>query len=294
MTDSRRSGLSSACVDSATLAAFVDGTLGPADRAAVLAHLSTCPDCYEVVAEVALTNEELKAAGEPVPADDPESAQSKGSSRRWGVYAAAGGALALAATLLLFILPQRNTLAPLVSIVGSERLTVARPTGDFLYGPLRSPLRGSTDDGRFQLRAEVLRLAERAGQTGAAVDLHAAGVAHLLAGDVAASVRALESAVKLKPEDPAIRSDLGAAYMTRFLQSGDPSDGRAAIEAFDRALARTPSLKEAWFNKALVLEQMNQPDAAAAAWSKYLELRAEPGWREEAIRRRDALTGRSK
>ena len=292
MVESQPGGASSACIDAVTLAAFVDGALDQAGRARVVAHLASCPDCTELVSEVIRTGEELQqpAVGEATDqfrkAEDRPPRKTVWSNRRG--LAALGG-LALAASLLTIVLNRGSALDPLVAIVGSERLTEARPTGEFRYGTMRSQLRGSSDTENLALLAEVARLRERAARTNAAADLHAAGVAQLVAGDAAASIQMLQSAVRAKPNDAAFLADLGAAYMTRFFDRGDQADAVAALETLDKALALSPSAKEARFNKALLLERLKRPAEAIAAWDSYLELPDQPGWRDEAMRRRDAL-----
>ena len=274
-------GFSPTCVDAATLAAFVDGTIDPAGRARVVAHVAACADCAELVGEVVRTAEEI-----PV--------ETRGKvlwMNRRGL-AAFGGLVAVAASLLLFVLNRGAALDPLVAAVGNERLTLARPTGGFQYGPLRSRVRGSSDSTNYQLLAEAKKLHDRALQTNAAADLHAAGVGQLVTGDTTNALDSLQSAARLAPDDATILTDLGATYLTRFVDRGDHSDAAAALDAFDRALALSPPLAEAWFNKALLLERMNRPADALTAWNKYLELSDDRGWREEAIRNRDDLQRR--
>jgi tetratricopeptide (TPR) repeat protein len=292
MADGDPGGFASACVDAATLAAFVDGRIDPAGRARVAAHLASCPDCTELVAEVIRTNDELS---EHESADAaPEPAEQRGlpgkvlPMRRRGL-AVAGGLVAIAASLVLLMVNRGSELDPLVSIVGNERLTFVRPTGGFRYGPLRSPVRGTTDTGDFRLRAEVARLKARARETSEPGDLHAAGVAELVAGDAAGAIASLQAAERSAPDDARIAADLGAALLARFAERGDQSDAAAALASIDRALARAPALEEAWFNKALLFERTNRPDEAQAAWTKYLEISTDPAWRDEAARNRDAL-----
>jgi hypothetical protein len=277
-------GFSPACVDAATIAAFVDGTIDPAGRARDVAHLASCPDCAELVGEV-------EYAREVIP-DVPAMPKGKVLWMRRRGLAAVGGLVAVAASLVVILLNRGSELDPLVAIVGNERPVLARPTGGFHYGPLHSPVRGSTGSNNYQLQAEVARLLERAQQTKAAVDLHAAGVAQLLAGDTNAAIESLQAATRLKPDDATYDADLGAARLARFVERGEPTDSAAAIESLDRALARAPSLKEAWFNKALLLERMNRPADALAAWDGYLKLSDDRGWREEATRSRDELQRR--
>lgn len=284
-------GFSPACVDAAAIAAFVDGTIDPAGRARVVAHLATCPDCSELVGEVVRTDDELPVAESR---RDPSPADPRGTvlwMRRRGL-AAVGGVVAIAASVLLFVLGRGAPLDPLVAAVGNERLTLARPTGGFHYGPLQSPVRGANTGASQLLLAAVSRLRERARATNAAGDLHAEGVALLVAGQTADAIASLQSAARARPDDAAIAADLGAGYLTRFVERGEQGDAAAALESFDRALARSPALEEAWFNKALLLERMNRLDEALTAWNRAVELAGDSGWRGEAVRQRDDVQRR--
>jgi tetratricopeptide (TPR) repeat protein len=85
--------------------------------------------------------------------------------------------------------------------------------------------------------------------------------------------------------------------MTRFLQQNNQSDATAALDSLDKAIAISPSAaaKEAWFNKALLLERLDRRDEALNAWNRFIALPDQSGWRDEGIRHRDALqqpTGR--
>jgi hypothetical protein len=277
------------CVDAETLAAFVDGTLDASERTRVVAHLGRCADCARLVAEVTSTDEELREIGET---------QATGLTAiptahvaifpRRRLLFAAGAVLAVAASVLLVVFNRDARLDPLVALVGQERMTIARPTGGFHYGPLRSPTRGGGND-RLDLLAEAARLRERATRSGSADDVHAAGVAFLIAGDAASAAPLLASAVQSKPDDASFHSDLGAVQMTLFLESGDQAHAAAALASFDRAIALEPGAKEAWFNRARLFELTNRPADAIAAWTKYLALSDEDGWRQDATRSLDAL-----
>ena len=284
--------LSTPCVESETLAAFVEGKLDDVARERVVAHLATCVECDELVAELLHTTAALDEPGHldsgKVVRFDPPSPRPGPWLPRKGL-AAVGGLVAIAASVMLIVFNRGDRLENLVTIVGNERLILARPTGGFHYGPLRSPLRGPRDAVNYTLLAEAASLRERAERTNAADDLHAAGVAQLMIGDDARGVTFLESAVNARPGEGSFRADLGAAYMARYANRGDEADAAAALAALDQAIAAEPTLKEAWFNKAVLLERMNRPKDALAAWEKYLELPAEQGWHDEALRSRDAL-----
>lgn len=295
MTDSRvEGGVPTACLDDETVASFVEGTIDADERTRVLAHVATCADCYELVAEVLHIDSELepKAVVPPVPFPVPSPAPvpvptPARSNRR--VFVAAAGILAVAASVFFVVSNRGSQLDPLVEIVGDQRLTLARPTGGFRYGALKSPVRGSGSDENYTLLAEAATLRERAERTNAAGDLHAAGIAQLLIGDDARGVTLLESAVNASPDNAMLRADLGAAYMSRYANRGNEADAEAALAALDQALAASPTLAEAWFNKAVLLERLNRPKEALAAWDRYLALPAEEGWREEAVRSREGV-----
>ena len=224
MVETHANPLSSSCVDSATLAAFVDGQLERTERARVISHLARCPDCSELVGGVIAVGEAL--ASEPAPVVAPPEPVPPSNKVFWTKrrgMAAVGGFGLLAASIVLVMLNRGSPLASLVAIVGDERLTVARPTGDFRYGPLRSPTRGSLETANLALLTEAARLRERAAETGATADLHAVGVAQLLAGHVADGVAALESAARAQPQDARLQADLGAGYMTRFIAATWPT-----------------------------------------------------------------------
>ena len=276
MVDSQPSG-APACVDPETLAAFVEGKLAAADRARVVGHLATCPDCSELVGEVVAVEEQLAQteSDQTVPQPNPTPNQPFWTRRRG--LAAVGGVVALAASIFLVVFNRAAPLGSLVSVVGNERLILARPTGNFHYGPLRSPMRGPRETAGLALLAEAAKLRERATRTGAARDLQASGVAQLLAGDVTNGIEALESAARSAPNDAAVRADVGAAYMTRFVNSGNQVDADRALDAFDKALALDPASHEAWFNKALLLERLERPADALLAWNSYLDLAERTG-----------------
>jgi hypothetical protein len=241
MVETHTDPLSSSCVDAATLAAFIDSRLDAAERGRVIAHLASCPDCSELVGEVIAVSDALAADPAPVVVEpDPVLPPKRLFWNKRRGMAAVGGFMALAASIVLVMLNRGGPLAPLVAIVGDQRLTMARPTGNFRYGPLRSAMRGSRETAELSLRTEAARLRQRATETGAPSDLQAAGIAQLLAGDVADGVTALESAARARPQDAAIHADLGAGYMTRFVETGDEADAVAALAALDRAVGLDP------------------------------------------------------
>jgi anti-sigma factor RsiW len=280
------------CIDDVTVAAFVDGTLDASARTRVVRHLASCPDCSELVAEVVRTDAGLTAKSAVAGADRTGSAEVvKPREVLWRSrrgLAAMSGLVAVAASITVLLLTRTPDVDPLVAILGNERVTLARPTGGFRPGPVSSPNRAAGDSPNLQLAAEVARRVRRAGQTNAAEDLRAAGVAQLLAGDTSSAVQSLEAATRQTGDAADVWADLGAALMTRFIERADPTDADRALDSFEKALSRDASISEAWFNKALLLGRLNRRDDALAAWSLYFALPDDQGWRDEAIRHRDA------
>jgi Flp pilus assembly protein TadD len=75
-----------------------------------------------------------------------------------------------------------------------------------------------------------------------------------------------ERALKIRPNNPGIIVDLGAMYR----QNGEPEK---AIAMFQKAIELDPQLPQAHFNLGMVLRmEKDDPQGAAKAWKRYLEL----------------------
>lgn len=159
------------------------------------------------------------------------------------------------------------------------------------FAPLVAPLRGAP---ATPVDWRVLAAAARAKDTSDAAptseNLQAFGVAALQAASLDTAVQALEDAASADPENAAIQSDLAAAYLTRSSTAGHAIDAPRAIDAAARALRLNPRLAAAAFNYALALERLPLRQEAARAWAAYLQdFGDNPGWADEARRRREAL-----
>ena len=291
----------SSCVDDEELAAYVDGKLSRAQAAQVEEHLASCSDCYELLAEVLhsgaelrLTEDQGNTGGEPEPHQrpEPEVVRMPPPPPRFRlskpVYVYAGALLAAAAAIFLFVGDRRSPLATIAETVGTDRLTVARPTGGFEYGPISMPTRGasSADAVHLRLRAEIQRLREQPSPS--PDERHALGVAQMLVGDAAESIATLTALRTERPDVAEYEADLGAAYMTRLQQTGEREDADRALSALDRAIAIKPTLTEAYYNKALVLDALGRAQDAATTWAHYLVLDSGSPWSEDARRLREA------
>lgn len=106
------------------------------------------------------------------------------------------------------------------------------------------------------------------------------GLVELLIGDPRNAVATLEKASAAN--QPAVWSDLAAAYYETAVRHDAPEFFADALAAADRALAVEPDRAEALFNRALVLERLGLRIDARAAWSRYLAIDSKAGWADEA------------
>src|SRR5262245_15997523 len=111
-----------ACPEPEQLAAYIDGTLAPAERTTVERHLVDCADCRDVVGETVVTVKQFPHVVDVKPS-------------RWKWVAAGGGVLAAAAAVLLVVQVQGPRsgeipeLTRLAQAVGQERVIEPRLTG---------------------------------------------------------------------------------------------------------------------------------------------------------------------
>ncbi len=132
--------------------------------------------------------------------------------------------------------------------------------------------------------AGLSRSAVRTARTRSAWDLYALGLAALGVGRVDAAVDHLAAAAARMPAKPEPWSDLAAAYLERGDRRHLSHDDLLALDAADRALQLAPGLAPAAFNRAVALERLFLP--AAAAWQRFLasDRSSGRGWPAEARR----------
>jgi hypothetical protein len=220
-----------------------------------------------------------------------------------------GATLAAAAALVLIVriaspawLPSwlggGPPLEALVAALDTQRVrpVEGRLMGGFAHKPAPSPTRGGND--RLGRRwspevdyaaANIAKFAE--GNTSARARA-ALGVALIVEGDLDAAVTALEQAAKDLPGDPAVHTNLSAAYLARARWFNHPEDWPKALDAADRAIQSDSNAPEPYFNRALALEGLEQTERAAQAWGDYATHERNPAWIEEAGERRKALSAR--
>jgi tetratricopeptide (TPR) repeat protein len=172
----------------------------------------------------------------------------------------------------------------LVAVLGLCRPFEARLTGGFshiAYQSSRSHCRISPE------ARSVVREAEEADKS--AQGLADTGFIALLDGDTDRAISRFEEAVAREPGNPLFLNDLAAAYITRALHEGQPPDLLHAFSKVKQALRLRPTLPEARFNLAFVLDQLSLPERAQESWQEYLRLEQDPGWSGEGRARLESL-----
>lgn len=276
----------SSCPDPGELAAFIDGTLGAADRIRLEEHLAGCDACRELLASTVQLLRVPATVGSGQPA----------ASRRWRGALAIGAGLAAAASVLLAVWLNPGwfgggdpRLEALVAAVGTERTFEGRLSGGFAYGAVRTPTRSGTDTANLSLLAAAGELQQAAAADPSAANLHAWGVAQLLLADYDNALVNLRDAAALAPQDARLQNDYASALLTRAARTGTSGDIARALELAETATTLDPDLREAWFNRAVALEGLALISRAREAWEAYLAKDSDSQWADEARTRVAAL-----
>jgi CHAT domain-containing protein len=180
----------------------------------------------------------------------------------------------------------------------TKRPVEARVTG-FDYAPY-SPTRGPNDVNSRELDRSAALLQNAVNEEYSPEALHALGRLHLFKREFDKAAGELEEALKAKPNDATIQSDLGAALFEKGkLERATDQSGRGettlarSLEHLNRALELNDSLLDARFNRALLYEEMRLTPQALEDWNKYLTVDANSRWAEEARRKIEELKKRS-
>lgn len=254
------------CPSDETLAAFIDGRLTGDERQQVLEHVSICSECRDAFQTAHEFAEESGHAGNVVPL-----------RRSWLIPGATLAAAAAIATVV-FLGPagdgyrRERDLRELSAATAhwKERPIAARPSIDVAYKDHQVMRSGGEEAelGDHRLLSAAAKLGKRAEDRRTAANLHAAGVAFLLAGDYAKeAVQLLEEAqAAMSPPGPELLNDLAAAYY----ETNDPR----ARETIDRAWQLKKSPNIAW-TRATIL-------GSEQAWKDYLAIDSTSEWAAEA------------
>jgi hypothetical protein len=103
------------CPPDDRLASLIDGRAHATERAALLAHVSECADCYEVFTETARWQEAAESAGEPQPAPVASLAEARRRRRVAPMWLAAAAAVVVALTAAVLIRPSSDPAAQQVA-----------------------------------------------------------------------------------------------------------------------------------------------------------------------------------
>jgi CHAT domain-containing protein len=117
--------------------------------------------------------------------------------------------------------------------------------------------------------------------TPTSANLHALGLSCLLLGRIEEAVQTLENA-NAAGTSPEIVSDLSAAYYAKGTKYGTAVDVAQSLELCDATLSKSPDNLPAQFNRALVLESLENRPSALAAWQRYLRSDSSSEWAVEA------------
>jgi hypothetical protein len=277
-----------------TLAAFIDGRLDAETRAKVIAHMTTCSECYSVF----LSATELPSHAAARDAWRPR--------RAWIAVAASTVAAGIACAFLITpirdrILHREDGMAALRKAAPLQRTIAGRISG-FPYQAPAPVMRGSRSDplqnpanASLLTAAAGVQRSEAARRT--AANLHASGVANLLLGNNEAAIDTLHEALLAETgqrtvpaaitesDDVALLNDLSAALSNRAIDKRRPiPDAVEAVRCADRAwrIDRTP---EAAWNRAVAVEALNGRGHAMTAWHDYLAIDETSPWAAEARKR---------
>lgn len=267
------------CSGAETLGAFLEGRLRGRELAEVVAHLEACAECRDLVGEAARFEREV-----PAPA---------GALVRfpWWRPAAAAAAALLALSLGGWWFLSRDPLTPVRTAASAAPLRAIRARlAGFDHAGAPGTERGPEveSSATLRLRAAATEVVEHLEQSKEVEELHAAGVAALIARRAGATAK-LREAARLAPEEPHYWNDLAAALYTRAVTEEDPQELAEALAAADRALRLAPADADALFNRALILEALGLYQHATTAWQAYLHVDPASPWAVEARARVQAL-----
>lgn len=255
------------CPDPETLAAFVEGKLKRSEMPALLAHLEQCRECMRALQSV---NDVQPAAAH---------------HRRAFLAAAAVVVIVLLAVPALRY-ARRDPMERLAALVPAGNRTVEpRLAGGFAWAPYRGPARleqEPVDSSRMKLIGMAGDLVEKADRAKSPETEHDAGVGLLLIEKPLDSVTRLRQAAASAPDEPGNWIDLSAALYAAALQLNRPALYPQALDAADRALHLNPDVREALFNRALIIERLGLTEQARAAWQHYLQTDPSSSWASEA------------
>lgn len=251
------------------LSDFVEGRLSGDELMSIASHLTGCGECRDVVSGAAEFEHEER----------------RRRTTRITTWLAAAAAIVIGIVLVAPRVVMRST-SPVAQLIDAapkdHRLIPARLSG-FAWARLEPPKRGTSTPAPSDLEfAGVAGKVLTKVQSDEKPDpLHAKGLALLVAGERDDAIAALQKAAETS-NDARVWSDLAAAQYSSAVAESSASKMALALPAADRAMRLDPRLPEALFNRALIIEGLNDRAEARRAWQAYLAVEPTGGWSNEA------------
>jgi Tetratricopeptide repeat len=204
--------------------------------------------------------------------------KSEKKARSW-IWALAPSAVVIAVAVWVWFLPiwtAKHTNDVIVIEYKKGRPMAYRPA-DVPFGPVRVAM-GSSES-----------LPEVSIPDGQQFPVPAANAAFLNRDpDLARSI--LEQARDRGGDSIPVLDDLAVAYAMEADRSGRKEDYEKALRTCDKVLSKNPSDATAYFNRALILEQLGRREDAIAALQRFLTIENDPDWIASAKKILQALS----
>lgn len=158
------------------------------------------------------------------------------------------------------------------------------------YAPLPNQRGGTAKVNQLQRDVAENSLLKAASENpNAAAPHHALGQYYVAQRDFDKALRELNAALALDSQNAKIHSDLGVALLEKgIIQQSGTEKGKEfetygrSLQHLQKAIELDQSLLAAYFNRALLLQQMAPGAQAMTAWKQYLEKDPNSPWADEA------------
>ncbi len=180
-------------------------------------------------------------------------------------------------------------LARLRAVYSSERPFESR-LSNFNYAPFSSTRGNNKATAETVARDSAARkLLDAAQNEPGAKSFHALGNYYLTEKQFEKAFAQYDAALKLDANNAQLYNDYGVALLEKARQISTSEEPGKRLENlsraygyFTKAVELNGSLLEAFFNKAVTLQQLSQPEQTRKAWREYLEKDSTSPWADEA------------
>jgi tetratricopeptide (TPR) repeat protein len=100
--------------------------------------------------------------------------------------------------------------------------------------------------------------------------------------DTTAAIAFFEQAKALRPKDPGMLNDYGAALAAKAMADRDSAAAIQALALFQEAVRLNSQFAPALFNESLLFDNLGQKAAACSAMQIFLRIENDPQWKTEA------------